>query len=376
MNQFSDHIIAVTDARKDSSSTSAYEETYDDNTPWGEEQLIDMWNSQMTYWSGQNAHMKEKIYYAALTHRVSFEGIILGYCSRWEFHLNNRTDDSVWRNYEFRVRQAIMNKTDEHGPLEDDTITLALGGLALQETRFGDKNKAREYVGQARDIQLHKKTKPTNRLCQPLLFFLLTIMDPQDIAIHLTEANVLLVFLRRARECMEKDSDDQYLMTVPQRSASFQFDCPLFQLLSSGPRPSQVPVDRRFFVVNKNVPTTEWARTAALIYIILALCDFCGDQVKTSRFLAELQQLLIRYGLDRNPACESLLFFLLEDTWSEDLKNPKRGWQTSQVVEIHKRLPFELQFRFNEMLLGYLMLIPPITSVEAFERDLYGIAHP
>jgi hypothetical protein len=346
------------------------------SVPWAEDQLVDMWTSRLTYWSGQNEHLKGKIFQAALRHRITFEAVVLGYCSRWAQHLSHNSDDSVFRHYESHVREAIIKKTDRGGAaLDDDVISLALAGLALQEERFGDKDKAREYARQAKDLQVHRKSRPTDPLGRPILLYILAIMEPPASTVCLDEVNKLVGFLRIARQSMEKDADNHYLKEVPQRSATFQFDSPLFQLLSSGPRPSQVPIDCRFFVVNKNVPTTEWARTAGLIHIMLALYDFGGEKSKVVRFLEYLQQLVLDYGLDRNPACESFLYFLLEETCSADLREPERAWRANEILDIHKRLPFELQFRFNEMLLGYLMLNPSITTVEAFERDLHAIVH-
>ncbi|OKL58209.1 hypothetical protein UA08_06534 [Talaromyces atroroseus] len=349
---------------------------YDASVPWAEDQLIDMWTSRLTYWSGQNEHLKAKILQAAVRHRITFEAVILGYCSRWALHLSHSSDDSVFRHYESRVRQAIINKTDRGGiALDDDTISLALVGLALQEERFGDKDKAREYARQAKDLQVHRKSRPIDAVGRPVLLYFLAIMEPPTSGVSLDEASKLVDFLHVARQSMEKDATSHYLREVPQRSAVFQYDSPLFQLLSSGPRPSQVPIDRRFFVVNKNVPTTEWARTAGLIYVMLSLYDFCGEKRKVIRFLEYLQQLIQDYGLDRNPACESFLYLLLEETFSADLRDPERAWRANEILDIHKRLPFELQFRFNELLLDYLMLNPSVTTVEAFERDVRAIVH-
>lgn len=349
---------------------------YDTSVPWAEDQLIELWTFRLAYWSGQNEHLKQKIFQAAVRHRITFEAVILGYCARWEFHSSQSSDDSMFRHYESRVRQVIINKADHTGaPMDDDTMSLALTGLAMQEERFGDKDKAREYARQAKDLQVHRKSQSADPYGRPLLLYLLSIMEPPASTIGPDEVTKLDGFLRTARQCMEKDASKNYLTEVPQRSATFQFDSPLFQLLSSGPRPSQVPIDCRFFVVNKNVPTTEWARTAGLINIMLALCDFCGDKSKTTRFLEYLQLLVLDYGLDRNPACESFLYFLFEETYSADLRDPDRAWRTNEILDIHKRLPFELQFRFNEMLLGYVMLNPPIMSVEEFERNLHAIVH-
>lgn len=350
--------------------------SYDASVPWAEDKLIELWTTRLTYWSGQNEHLKQKIFEAAIRHRITFEAVVLGYCARMGYHLNQSPDDSMIRHYESRVRQVIINKTDGDGVrLDDDTISLALTGLALQEDRFGDKAKAREYARQAKDLQVHRNSPSTDPFGRPFLLYLLTTLEPPESAVEPDEAIKLVAFLRTARQCMDHDASHDYLTDVPERSTTFQFDSPLFQLLSSGPRPSQVPADCRVFVVNKNVPTMEWARTAGLVYIMLSLCDLCGDKSRVARFLEYLQRLVLEYGLDRNPACESFLYFMLEETYSADLREPDRAWRANEILEIHKRLPFELQFRFNEMLLGYVMLNPPITSVEEFERNLRANLH-
>lgn len=317
-----------------------------------------------------------------MRNRTTFEAVVLGYCARWEFKLAPPREDGFKDNsrvqfYESRVRQALTTKQPYRSSqaFDEETLALTLTGLALQEERFGDKDKACEYAEQAKELQLYRQQQSINAVCRPFLLYVLGTMDPRSSSVTSDEITQVVDFLHIAHQSMTADNDENFLKEVPQRSAAFQFDRPLFQLLSSGPRPSQVPIENRNFVVNVNKPTTEWARTAALIYIVLALSEFRQQRSKVVRFLDYLLQIVADYGLDRSPACESFMYFLLEETFDSDLRQPDRAWRTNDLLQIHKRLPFELQFRFNEMLLGYLMLIPPVTTVEAFEKGLQDMKH-
>lgn len=327
--------------------------------------------------------MKNRILQEALRNRTTFEAVILGYCARWELYLtppraDGFKDSSRVRFYESRVRQAITTNQASRSSqaFDEESLALTLTGLALQEERFGDKDKACEYAEQAKELQLYQQRQSINAVntvnaaCRPFLLYVLGTMDPRSSTVESDETAQMVDFLHVAHQSTTADNDENYLKEVPQRSTTFQFDSPLFQLLSSGPRPSQVPLESRNFVVNVNRPTNEWARTAALIYIVLALSEFRQQRSKVVRFLDHLLQIVADYGLDRNPACESFMYFLLEETFDSDLRQPDRAWRTNDLLQIHKRLPFELQFRFNEMLLGYLMVIPPVTTVEAFEKGL------
>ncbi|EED22953.1 conserved hypothetical protein [Talaromyces stipitatus ATCC 10500] len=369
------HLNSLAALRKDPFATLAF----DTSVPWAEEHLVDMWTSRLTYWSGQNIHMKNRIFQEAMRNRTTFEAVVLGYCARWESTLtppdpDGSKDSSRVQFYESRVRQAIASKQAyRSSPVFDEqALSLTLTGLALQEERFGDKDKAREYAEQAKALQLYRHSQSVNAAnsVRPFLLYVLGTMDPCSLTVEMDEIAHLVDFLHMAHRSLAADNDENYLIEVPQRSAAFQFDSPLFQLLSAGPRPSQVPIENRSFVVNKNKPTTEWARTAALIYIVMALSEFGQEKSKVVRFLDHLLQLVADYGLDRNPACESFMYFLMEETFDSDLRQPDRVWRANDLLQIQKRLPFESQFRFNEMLLGYLMLMPPVTTVEAFEKDL------
>ncbi|PCH08458.1 Hypothetical protein PENO1_005480 [Penicillium occitanis (nom. inval.)] len=384
----SNTVVRLTDSltgfRKDPFATLAF----DASVPWAEEYLADLWTSRLTYWSGQNTHMKNKIFQDALRNRTTFEAIVLGYCARWELNLAPPREDGYRDNsrvqfYESRVRQALVTKQPyrSNQPLDEESLTLTLTGMALQEERFGDKDKACEYAKQAKELQLYLQRQSisavnaVNAACRPFLLYVLGTMDPRSSTVTSDEMAQMVDFLRTVHQAMTADNDENYLKEVPRRSAAFQFDSPLFQILSSGPRPSQVPPENRNFVVNVNTPTTEWARTAALIYIVLALSEFGQQKSKVVRFLDHLLQLIADYGLDRNPACESFMYFLIGETFDSDLRQPNRAWRTNDLLQIHKRLPFELQFRFNEMLLGYLMLMPPVTTLEAFEKGLQEMKH-
>lgn len=321
-----------------------------------------------------------------MRNRTTFEAVVLGYCARWEFKLappreDGYKDSSRVQFYESRVRQALTTKQPyrSNKPFDEESLALTLTGLALQEERFGDKDKACEYAEQAKELQLYRQRQSinavnaVNAVCRPFLLYVLGTMDPRSSTVTSGEMAQMVDFLHMAHQTMTADNDENYLEEVPIRSAAFQFDSPLFQILSSGPRPSQVPLENRSFVVNVNKPTTEWARTAALIYIVLALSEFRQQKSKVVRFLNHLLQIVADYGLDRNPACESFMYFLLEETFDSDLRQPDRAWRTNDLLQIHKRLPFELQFQFNETLLGYLMLLPPVTTVEAFEKGLQEV---
>lgn len=375
---------SLTGLRKDPFATLAF----DASVPWAEEHLADLWTSRLTYWSGQNSHLKNRIFQEAMRNRITFEAVVLGYCARWEFNLGPSREDgykdsSRVQFYESRVRQALTTKQPCHSnqAFDEETLTLTLTGLALQEERFGDKDKACEFAEQAKELQLYRQRQSidavnaVNAVCRPFLLYVLGTMDPRSSTVTSDEIAQMVDFLHMANQTMVADNDENYLKETPQRSAAFQFDSPLFQLLSSGPRPSQVPLENRNFVVNVNTPTTEWARTAALVYIVLALSEFRQQKSKVVRFLDHLLQIVADYGLDRNPACESFMYFLIEETFDSDLRQPDRAWRTNDLLQTHKRLPFELQFRFNEMLLGYLMLIPPVTTVEAFEKGLQEMKH-
>jgi hypothetical protein len=120
----------------------------------------------------------------------------------------------------------------------------------------------------------------------------------------------------------------------------------------------------------RNVPTQELTRTAALIYITAALWDYQDSSGQTGRFLNHLLHTVKKHELDRRPACETFIWLLLEENCDKDLKDSERGWSTGELLKIHKQLRPDLQFQYNETLLSFLMLMSPMKSVDAFEREV------
>ena len=162
----------------------------------------------------------------------------------------------------------------------------------------------------------------------------------------------------------------EYLSAVPQRREAFQMESALFALLSSGPRPSRVPQDLRMYVV-ENPPTQEASRSAALIYVVAALWDFKDSPNKTRRFLDHLTWLAKEHDDDmgRDLACETFIWLLLEEGYDADLRDSERGWSTGALLKKHKQLRPDLQFRFNEILMSFLMMVPPIRGIDVFEAE-------
>jgi hypothetical protein len=335
-----------------------------------EYELADYWTYRLTYWSGQNAYIKHRAFQAAMRHPVTFQAMILGYCARWQAQVYGIRDDTLIAFYSAQAEQAVSNPVQDGGLVDEDSLALVFSGLALQEERFGDKQKAGEYAQKA--IQVVRPRTGSNHSTEAILLYILYTMAPRPSTISEDGARWLVTFLRSAERLMAEHNTAHFLSLVPQRSTAFQFGSPLYALLSSGPHPTQVPSDSRHFVVNTKTPTMEWSRTAALVYITTALWDYEETANKAARFLDHLVKTAEQYDIHRYHACESFVWLLLEEGYEADLREPERAWSTRELLTIHKMLPPDLQFRFDEILLVYLMLSPPINGIGSFERDLYA----
>ncbi|KAL1976960.1 hypothetical protein VTN31DRAFT_3242 [Thermomyces dupontii] len=259
-----------------------------------EYELVDDWLHRLGYWSGQNSYMKERVFRRAMQHPVPFQSIVLGYCARWKAHRTGITNHQLINHYLTQTELAGNNPLD-HGMNEDDLV-MALTGLYLQEERYGDHAKALEYATRALQIQRNRTTVP-DAVCQGILFFLFCMMLPRSYVIPLEAVWSLVDFLRRGEELMAQQNTAEYLTMVPQRASTFNYETDLYQLLASGPRPSRVPMSDRSYIVNKRVPTTDWGRSAALIYIMTALWSLRDSPCRTSRFLDYLRAVVRQRGV-------------------------------------------------------------------------------
>ena len=331
--------------------------------------FIDDWN-RLSYWSGRNSFIKEKVFRRAARHPIPFQAVVLGYCSRWRARRTGIADHELINRYRTQTELAVNNPVGNR--MDEDDLVMTLTGLALQEERYGEQAKASECVQRALQIQRNRTTIPDG-VCQAFLFFVLCVMIPRSYIISLEGIRSLVDFLRRGEELMAQQNTAEYLAMVPQRATTFGYESDLYRLLASGPRPSRVPMSDRSYVVNKMVPTTDWTHSAALIYLLTALWSFRDSPSRSSRFLDYLTLIVRKYGLDRDDSCESLAFILTEEDCDYDLKASARVWSTAELLQIVKILPRDLQFRFNELILGQLMMISRNDCVDSFERDLYAI---
>ncbi|KKK22175.1 hypothetical protein AOCH_005299 [Aspergillus ochraceoroseus] len=330
-------------------------------------ELADYWANKLSYWSGQNKWMKDVVFKGSMDHPLSFQAVVLSYCARWKAQLYNQSNISEVKYYLGCARKSIDDAIKGHVQIDSDGLAMALAGMALQEDRFGSKDEARKYEDRAVEI-LRTRTRSSS-VAEVFFHYSRCVMMPPPSPVVEDRQEYLVTFLRMAEELMLAHSTDTFLTSVPQRCEAFQMDGPLFPLLSSGPRPSQVPHDSRIFVV-RNVPTQEVTRTAALIYITTTLWDLQNSPSKTARFLTHLHNIVKEHNLDRYPACETFIWLLLEESCDSDLKDPERGWSTGELLKMHKQLRPDLQFQYNETLLSLLMLTPPIRGVDTFEKEL------
>jgi hypothetical protein len=332
-------------------------------------ELADYWTNKLTYWSGQNKHIKDCAFKTAMAHPLSFRAVILAYCARWKAQLYNHSNAREIDYHLTNARKGVEDAVNGRIQIDGDSLAMAFAGLALQEDRFGSKEKAGEY--EERAVQIFRAGARSSGLAEVFLHYVRYVMipSPQTLTRSENSQGWLVTFLRAAEDLMVSHNNENYLTFCPQRRIAFQMESPLFSLLSSGPRPSRVPHDSRIYVV-RNVPTQEITRTAALIYITAALWDFQDSPGKTQRFLIYLNNLVKKHELDRYPACESFIWHLLEENCDIDLKDSERAWSTGELLKIHKRLPPDLQFQYNETLFSFLMLAKPIRGVEAFEKEL------
>lgn len=303
-----------------------------------------------------------------MKHPLAFQAAILAYCARWKTQLYDLGDCIELHHHMGQVRRGVDEIRAGSVQIDGDSLAMAYSGLALQEERFGSREIAQDYVDQA--VQVIRPGAGSRTSAEVYMHYVRYMVIPANPASDNGVRTWLSIFLRGAEELMAEHSTDTYRSAVPQRQAAFQMGSPLFPLLSSGPHPSQVPPNSRKYVL-QNAPTQDVSRRAALIYITAVLWDFRHSPDKTSRFLSHLFELVQEHRLDRQPACETLVWLLLEETCDVDLRDPERAWSTGELLKMTKQLRSGLQFHFNEILMSCLQMMPPIPGPDVFERELH-----
>ncbi|PYH77324.1 hypothetical protein BO82DRAFT_358291 [Aspergillus uvarum CBS 121591] len=340
-------------------------------TSVADQELADAWVSKLSYWSGQNQYIKRQIYKAAIAHPVCFQAVILAYCARWRARLNGLESSPEAEHHLIRASAMIQKAREEQS---DDFLAMALAGMSLHENRFGDNESAAiEYEDQALGLLRMGPWQDSMSIAEVFLHYVQYLKMPREFSLGHSDRLMLVHFLRGAKELKLKHSTAAYLTSVPQRRTAFQMASPLFCSLCPGPWPSTVPQDLHKYVVNLNIPSHEVSRTACLIHITSALWDFQYEPDKTRLFLAHLNELVAQYKLDRNPACETFVWLLLEERCSPRLRDSERAWRMGELLKMIKKLPPDLRVEYGNILFSFLMLESPALEVGEFERRLLAL---
>lgn len=331
------------------------------------QQLVIFWTSKLTYWSGQNTHMKISAFQHAMLHPMTFYITILTYCARYRAHLGGYKETPQSAHYIYTAENTLWRFIETAKEPSDDKIVMAFTALALQEDRYGNREKAQNHMEEA--TSRLKSRKHDTPFLDTFLHYVRytmfpygTLSDPQD-ACH------LMNFLS---EVQGVTKDKLYLAQVP--TAVFEFNSPLYYLLSAGPHPSHIPNEERVWVP-KYGSLCDICRVASLIHITAAMLDFRHSPARCRRFIDGVIEKVTQHHLDRWPSTESLLWLLLEVPIDIDLKNPKRAWSVGDIMIIVGKLPPQLKYHFSELLLRYLMLRPTDLeiSLEKFEKELWSL---
>ncbi|GLI72773.1 hypothetical protein PoHVEF18_000957 [Penicillium ochrochloron] len=330
-------------------------------------ELVDYWTTKLTYWSGQNPYVKNQIFRMAMEHPFSFQAVILVYCARWKAQLYGQKDPKIVQRHVGQARKNIEDAMAGKLQVHDDQLAMALAGMALSEERFGSSQDAHVFMEHA--VQIMRRRQASNPAVIVFVQYVRYILPAQSPTLSPANQRWLVTFLQGAQDLMHRHSAPEFQPQSSQRRTAFQMESPLFSLLSSGPRPSQVPQASRMYVV-RDAQTQEVSRSASLIYITAALWEFKDSISQTHRFLVYLTALVEQHQLDRHPACETLLWLLLEQTCDADLRDSERPWSTGELLRAHGQLRPDLQFHFNELLMTFLSLQPPIRGIGVFEADL------
>ena len=302
-----------------------------------------------------------------MNHPLAFQAVILSYCARWKTVIYNAENRNEIGLHMSQVSRGIESVRAGSERIDDDSLAMAFAGLALQEERFGCRDTAQRYADQGG--QLLRPQNGHRSGAEVFLHYTRYMLTPPSVTIDFDSRQWLIRFLRGAEELMTDQNTDFYLSRAPERRTAFQMESPLYALLSSGPHPSQVPPQHYKYVV-QSAPTQDTCRSAALIYITAVLWDLRDSPSRTRRYLAGLLAMVRQQGLDRYPACETLVWVLLEENFDVDLKDAQRAWSTGELLRMQKQLRPDLQFEFNEILTSFLVLTTPIGGIDVFERKL------
>ncbi|KLJ06516.1 hypothetical protein EMPG_10084 [Blastomyces silverae] len=346
--------------------------------PWSyndeDRHLMDCWVWNLSSWSGQNHFMKKSVFREAMQHPMTFHVCVLTYSARYLASVhrikNNLLQCSSYISTAENMLATYLKKAQRQG---DGISTMALTALSVQEARYGNRQKSRQYLDNA--VQSLRSQDGKRLAGDTYTHYGRLTMFRQDLPFSMKHASQLLSFLHSAEALAFSHSTPAFLSIAPQRKAAFEYMTPLHIALSGGPHPSQVPEKDRVWVLKYELSAL--CRVSALVYLNKALWDQRNSPETCVRYLNNIM-VNVREHLEPNFPIESFLWLLLQDICDFDLRNPDRAWFVGDIMETFKQIPQPLQFQFTELLLSFLMLKPPDFNItfEGFERQILQFAQP
>lgn len=314
--------------------------------------------------------MKDIVFRRAMQHPLTFQVVILTYCARYRDHCYGLVESPESNHHIAQARRYLDNYIQTADDPEDDNVAMAVTALSLQDERYGSRKTAVRDIESARHMMRSRLGRIN--VAETFLHYVHYLTGPPERPNDRGVVYPLINFLRLAERLMVEHKSIPFLAQIPERQRLFEIGTPLHQLLSSGPRPTQVSPEKHRWVL-KYHPITETCRTASLLYITMALFDCQGSAEKCRRLLKHLTTIIFEQKLDGVPAVESFTWFLIEERWQvedTDLRNPARPMAVGDALKNLKLLGPDLQFHYTESLLGLLMLTTPLTSLRAFEKGI------
>lgn len=320
---------------------------------------------------------RDVVFKGCMESSVAFQAAILTLAANQRNRFYNLGDTPQSQFHKAKATRLIEAQIKADHGRATDGVVFAMTGLSHLEDRWGSLNAGQKHMKAVLALVRNQPHQPcpipgSYKYMHAIRYTLTMPRNTKLRTYNDSRVNKLIDFLSFAHHLMQHHRDLIGPTGKSIRKTMFAPGTTWHRLLLRSAVRIPMPADNYCFSVILRAKNN--VRAAAVIYIVIALCQTGRSLSDTEKYLTFVDFTFKNNELDHYPSLELLMWLLLEVDDHAQVGSETRPWVVGDMLEVVKTLDDDMQLRFEETLLAILAMEEPVPSVGDWEKDLKNLS--